>query len=242
MAEEKKNNNKQNETKNNRQNNKEVKKDISKKNNEIDIEALKKELKEELKKELDKEQKELNKDVIKESIHDETEKINDIPEEEKIKDKDKDTVKSFENKAKETVEKIMDTKDDTSEHDAKDIDANKGMAIISYLGPLCLVPFLVSKESKFSQYHAKQGLNLFVIEIVFVIISGFLKSIIQIPKMCSFLNEMQMECGMITPWWLTVSLSLVELLIAILALIGIVYACQGKAKELPLISKFKVIK
>ena len=29
---------------------------------------------------------------------------------------------------------------------------------------------------------------------------------------------------------------------AIIALIGIVYACQGKAKELPLIGKFKVIK
>ena len=158
------------------------------------------------------------------------------------KEKAENAVKSFEDKAKETVEKIMDTKDDTSEHDTKDIEANKGMAIISYLGPLCLVPFLVSKESKFSQYHAKQGLNLFVIEIVFAIISGFLKSIIQIPKMCSFLNEVQIECGVVTPWWLTVSLSLVELLLAIIALIGIVYACQGKAKELPLIGKFKVIK
>ena len=34
----------------------------------------------------------------------------------------------------------------------------------------------------------------------------------------------------------------IALTIAIIALIGIVYACQGKAKELPLIGKFKVIK
>lgn len=272
MAEEKKNNNKPNEAKQNRQNNKEVRKqenvqkETPKKNNEVDIEALKKELKEELRKELEEEQKELTKNAIKESVHDETENLkedfntkkeevketlNEKKEEfkeslngasEEVKTKAEDTVKSFENKAKETVEKIMDTKDDTSEHDTTDIEANKGMAIISYLGPLCLVPFLVSKESKFSQYHAKQGLNLFVIEIVFAIVSGFLKSIIQIPKMCSFLNEVQIECGVVTPWWLTVSLSLVELLLAIIALIGIVYACQGKAKELPLISRFKVIK
>lgn len=272
MAEEKKNNNKPNEAKHNRQNNKEVKKqenvqkETPKKNNEVDIEALKKELKEELRKELEEEQKELTKDAIKESVHDEVnvvkEKIDTKKEEvkevlnenieeikenlssnaESTKAKTEDTIKSFEDKAKETVEKIMDTPDDTSKHDTTDIETNKGMAIISYLGPLCLIPFLVSKESKFSQYHAKQGLNLFVIEIVFAIISGFLKSIIQIPKMCNFLNELQVECGVVTPWWLNVPLNLIELLLAIIALIGIVYACQGKAKELPIIGKFKVIK
>lgn len=250
MAEEKKNNNKK-EVKENKTSN--AKKE--KVNNEVNVEELKKELKEELRKELEEEQKKITKDAIKESVHDEVnvvkEKINTKKEEvkenlssnaESTKAKTEDTIKSFEDKAKETVEKIMDTPDDTSKHDTNDIETNKGMAIISYLGPLCLIPFLVSKESKFSQYHAKQGLNLFVIEIVFAIVSGFLKSIIQIPKMCSFLNEVQIECGVVTPWWLNVPLNLIELLLAIITLIGIVYACQGKAKELPIIGKFKVIK
>lgn len=48
----------------------------------------------------------------------------------------------------------------------KDIDENKGVAALSYIGILCLVPLLAKKDSKYCQANAKQGLALFLLEIV----------------------------------------------------------------------------
>ncbi|MFH1522600.1 MAG: hypothetical protein ABIE43_02145 [Patescibacteria group bacterium] len=43
-----------------------------------------------------------------------------------------------------------------------DVEANKNIAVMSYLWILCLVPLLGKKDSEFAQFHAKQGLILFV--------------------------------------------------------------------------------
>jgi len=48
----------------------------------------------------------------------------------------------------------------------KDVQENKAIAILSYIGILCLVPLLAKKESKFAQFHAKQGLVIFIVEII----------------------------------------------------------------------------
>jgi uncharacterized membrane protein len=50
--------------------------------------------------------------------------------------------------------------------DNKDVEENKTIAALSYLWILCLVPLLGKRDSKFAQFHAKQGLILFAIEIV----------------------------------------------------------------------------
>ena len=160
----------------------------------------------------------------------------------KIWFKELDEDKKFEDKAKETIDKIMDTEDTTSDYDKKDIEDNRGLAMISYLGPLALIPFLVSKDSKFVNYHAKQGLNLFVFELIIGISSYFLTSIIQIPKMCTLWGETTYECGVITPWWITLPISLMEVFTFALAVVGFIWAYQGKAKELPILGKLKVIK
>jgi len=52
------------------------------------------------------------------------------------------------------------------EFDANDVEENKVFAALSYLGILVLIPLLVKKDSKFAMEHAKQGLVLFIIEIV----------------------------------------------------------------------------
>ncbi len=52
----------------------------------------------------------------------------------------------------------------------KDIEKNKEVAALSYIWVLCLVPLLTKKRSKFAQFHAKQGLILFIAEIVGVFI------------------------------------------------------------------------
>lgn len=47
-----------------------------------------------------------------------------------------------------------------------DVEKNKNMAALSYIWILCLVPLLLKKDSKFAQFHAKQGLVLFIIELI----------------------------------------------------------------------------
>jgi uncharacterized membrane protein len=51
---------------------------------------------------------------------------------------------------------------------AKDLDAeiNKNIAAMSYLWILCLVPLLGKRDSEYAQFHAKQGLVLFGIELL----------------------------------------------------------------------------
>jgi hypothetical protein len=44
--------------------------------------------------------------------------------------------------------------------DQKDIQDNKAITYLSYIGLLFLVPMLAKKESKFAMFHAKQGLIL----------------------------------------------------------------------------------
>lgn len=48
----------------------------------------------------------------------------------------------------------------------KDVEENKILTILSYLGILCLVPLLAKKDSKFAQFHAKQGLVIAIGELL----------------------------------------------------------------------------
>jgi uncharacterized membrane protein len=47
-----------------------------------------------------------------------------------------------------------------------DVEANKTIAVLAYISILFLVPMLLKKDSKFAQFHAKQGLVLFIVEII----------------------------------------------------------------------------
>jgi fumarate reductase subunit D len=40
------------------------------------------------------------------------------------------------------------------------------LAIISYIGFLCLIPYLSKEKDDFVSFHAKQGLVLFILEII----------------------------------------------------------------------------
>lgn len=121
------------------------------------------------------------------------------------------------------VKAFTDTKDDTSEFDKKDVEENVAMGVLSYIWILWLVPLLAAPSSKFAKYHANQGLILFIFEMV----GGFVLGILTIIPYIGFV------------FWIL--LSIFELLCLILAILGIVNAVQGKAKELPLIGKWKLI-
>ena len=56
--------------------------------------------------------------------------------------------------------------------DPKDITDNKTIAAIGYVWVLCLVPLLLKRKSNFAQFHAKQGLILFIIEVLGWLVPG----------------------------------------------------------------------
>ena len=123
----------------------------------------------------------------------------------------------------ETINKYMQTEDNTSEFDQEDINQNKVMAVLAYIGILVLVPLLAAPKSKYARYHSNQGLMLFIAEICLGVVIGIF----------SWIPVLNIIIGILG--------GLVSLLLFVFAIIGIVNACQGKAKGLPIFGKFKIL-
>lgn len=123
---------------------------------------------------------------------------------------------------------IFNTPDTTASYSAADVQNNKAMGILSYLGILVLIPILAAKESPFARYHANQGLVLLLCEVGFSVASMILSVIF------AFL-------GPLVLLWTLVA-ALVNIAFLVLLILGIVNAAQGMAKELPLIGKFRILK
>jgi len=87
------------------------------------------------------------------------------------------------------------------------------MAIISYIGFLCLIPILNKEKDEFTLFHAKQGLVLFIAEAA-TSIAFFL-----VPFLLFFINLLWLA------WF-------------VLSVIGILNVLNKKKKEIPLLGKF----
>ena len=48
----------------------------------------------------------------------------------------------------------------------QDVENNKTVAALSYIWLLFLIPLILKKDSKFCQFHAKQGLILFILSLL----------------------------------------------------------------------------
>ena len=83
--------------------------------------------------------------------------------------------------------------------------------ILSYLGILVIIPLVIKNKSSFARFHSKQGLVLFLCEVILSALGyGFFRPFGPI-------------------------IDLVNLLIFILFVIGIINVVQHKEKELPVI-------
>ena len=133
-------------------------------------------------------------------------------------------------------QKLNDTADITGECDPQDIANNKIMAVLSYFGPLFLIPWFAAPQSKFARFHAKQGKLLCIVAVAYSIISAIPCAVIKVDyKLWGYSTGVK-----VTPGWLFTVLWLISIPICILAIIGIVNAVQGKAKELPILGKLKI--
>ncbi len=128
------------------------------------------------------------------------------------------TNNGFADNAKNFVNNVV---DETTQMDPQDIENNKVISLFSYIGILFLIPLLAAKDSRYARFHANQGIILFIFAIIVNIVIAILGLIPIV--------------GLIIGW----VLSIAEL---VLVIIGIVNAVTGKAKELPLIGKIKILK
>lgn len=118
----------------------------------------------------------------------------------------------------------------------KDIEENKGISVLSYLGILALIPYFLAKDSKFARYHSIQGMNFLIVWIAYAII--FKVSIfIKIVEYSNYWYETYSS-----PIFLMIILYVIGAGLTVLSIIGIINVCNGEVKELPIIGKIKIIK
>ncbi len=98
-----------------------------------------------------------------------------------------------------------------------DIADNRFLAATGYLFILCLVPLTLRKDSKFAQFHGKQGLVL-TIAAVLLWFASFILTFVPI------LGWLIMAAG-----WIS---------IMVFAILGILNALAGKFWEMPFFGKY----
>lgn len=129
---------------------------------------------------------------------------------------------------------MNDTADTTAAFDPGDIEQNKVMALLSYLGILVLVPLLAAKELRFARFHANQGLVLLIALVGWSVVYRVIMAILRLILLNGAAWRIYTSLG--------TTLSLVYIVFTILAVIGIVNAMNGKAKEPPVIGKYRLLK
>lgn len=131
-------------------------------------------------------------------------------------------------KAEQAFQSFHNTPDETAAYARQDIDQNKTTALFAYLFILIILPIAKMKDSPFCKFHANQGLTLLIAEVAWSIVYTILTRIFWI---------VSWVLGSI----MSAILSLVWLAFLVFIILGIVNAAQGKAKELPLIGKIRLI-
>ena len=56
--------------------------------------------------------------------------------------------------------------DKSADYSKEEIDNGKLMALLSYIGILALIPYFAEKENKYVRFHAIQGLNLLIVNLI----------------------------------------------------------------------------
>ncbi len=108
--------------------------------------------------------------------------------------------------------------DHTSEFDPKDIENNKLYATLPYFfGILGIIPALLVKDSPFTEFHIKVSIRLSIACVLLLI-----------PAIIPILG------------WIVTGIGYIVL--TVLYIMAIVYVLQGKAKDIPIISKIGFLK
>ena len=109
---------------------------------------------------------------------------------------------------------------------SEDVQNNKVMGILAYFGIL----FLAAKDSQYARFHTNQGIVLFIFSVALNIISNGISLVISVTSfgILSFVG--------------TLITGLIGLVCLAFAIVGIVNACSGEPKKLPIIGGITLYK
>lgn len=113
----------------------------------------------------------------------------------------------------------------------EDVNQNKVYGILAYFGILVLVPILAAKDSLYARFHANQGLILLISEFALNIVGRIIRVALKVATF-GLINDVVNTI---------VSVAISAITIAYLV-IGIINACSGEAKRLPIIGGFTLLK
>lgn len=113
----------------------------------------------------------------------------------------------------------------------EDVNQNKVYGILAYFGILVLVPILAAKDSLYARFHANQGLILLISEFALNIVGRIIRFAL---KVATF--------GLINDVVNTIVSLAISAITIVYLVIGIINACSGEAKRLPIIGGFTLLK
>lgn len=116
-----------------------------------------------------------------------------------------------------------------------DVQQNRGIAWLSYMGLLFLIPMFAKKDSEYCQFHVKQGATLFAVELAYAIVTRILLAIINAVFPGDWFLYFYSYSTVYNVF--NVIFSAGYIFLTVLAIIGIVNAATGKKNELLLIGK-----
>lgn len=123
--------------------------------------------------------------------------------------------------------------------DVTDVQNNKVMGVLSYIWILVLIPIFAAKDSEYSRFHAKQGVKLCGLSIAYSIVTLIINLIVGAifrPTYIFFAVAPNPVASAVS-----IILGLGNIFFLALAIIGIINACQGQRKELPILDKLTFI-
>ena len=152
------------------------------------------------------------------------------------------------------AKKLFDTPDTTTQFDPADVELNNRLSCLSYLGILLLIPLFLVKHSRFAKFHANQGLVLLILNLISGVVVGVIQFVagliasgiaalfLKFSMKLAFLATVGTVLAAIINIFTAILAVLVSIAILFLTVVGIIYAAKGRAKELPLIGRFKILK
>ena len=121
----------------------------------------------------------------------------------------------------------------------KDVNDNKVMSILAYLGLLVFIPMFAAKDSKFTRHHVNNGLWLLICEAAVSVLSVFNGLIFPL-RYASWYSIIPTRPGIYHVF--STIYYLIYAFIVVLIVFGIIHAVQGRKKDLPLVGQIKLVK
>lgn len=107
----------------------------------------------------------------------------------------------------------------------EDIEDNWLWAIIGYFGPFSFLTLMISRKSPFANFHARQGIGLFIIQVIWLITWTVANLVIPFDNKYVF-------------WGTTAFFVLGEFWQFYFLIIGIINSYNGVMKALPMVGKY----